>query len=93
MKALWNGKVIAQSDQTIVVESNYYFPRASIVNEYFAHSEKTTHCPWKGDASYLSLKVDGDVNPDAAWYYPAPKDDAKEIVGMVAFWRGVEITD
>ena len=93
MKAVWNGKVIAESGQTIVVEGNHYFPRASIVNECFIKSEKTSHCPWKGDASYFSVNVDGHVNPDAAWYYPVPKDGAKEITGMVAFWRGVEITD
>lgn len=91
MKAVWNGKTIAQSDQTIVVESNYYFPRKSLVSKYFIESDKSTHCPWKGDASYFSVNIDGDTNADAAWHYPAPKEAAKEIAGMVAFWRGVEV--
>jgi len=93
MKAIWQEAVLAESDQTVVVEGNHYFPRSSIVNECFTKSEKTTHCPWKGDASYFSIHVDGDVNADAAWYYPVPKDAAKEITGMVAFWRGVVIAD
>ncbi len=92
MKAMWKGEVIAKSDETIIIESNHYFPRHSIVDDYFSESKKSTHCPWKGDASYLSITVNGEINQDAAWYYPSPKDAAKEIAGMVAFWRGVEIT-
>ena len=93
MKATWNGTVIAQSDATVVVESNHYFPKDSIVSEHFADSAKTTYCPWKGDSSYFSVTVDGKTNPDAAWYYPNPKDGAIEIKGMVAFWRGVEVSE
>jgi uncharacterized protein (DUF427 family) len=91
MKAIWNGKVVAESNETIVIESNHYFPRESIVSQYFIESSKHTHCPWKGDASYLTLVVGGETNQDAAWYYPNPKEAAKEITGMVAFWRGVEV--
>ncbi|MDB4261540.1 DUF427 domain-containing protein [bacterium] len=93
MKAMWKGQVLAESSDTVVVESNHYFPRDSLVEDYFTQSDKTTHCPWKGDASYLSVQVEGDVNPDAAWYYPQPKDAAQEIAGRVAFWRGVVVTD
>jgi len=92
MKAIWNGKVIAQSDETIIIESNHYFPRDSIVSEFYIESSKTTHCPWKGDASYFSIVIDGKTNLDAAWYYPNPKDAAKEITGMVAFWHGVTVS-
>jgi len=91
MKAIWQGEVIAESNATTIIESNHYFPRHSIVDKYFSESEKSTHCPWKGDASYFSVTVNGEVNQDAAWYYPSPKDAAKEITGMVAFWRGIEI--
>jgi uncharacterized protein (DUF427 family) len=93
MKAIWKGKVIAESDKTIIIESNHYFPRNSISSEYFSKSDTTTHCPWKGDASYFSVTVDGETNQDAAWYYPAPKEAANEISGMVAFWRGVEVSN
>ena len=93
MKASWNGKVIAESDDTVVVESNHYFPRDAIVEEYFEPSDTTSHCPWKGDASYFSISVDGQTNRDAAWYYPDPKEAAKEIIGMVAFWRGVVVSE
>jgi uncharacterized protein (DUF427 family) len=92
MKAIWNGKVIAESEETIIIESNHYFPRNSIASEFFTESSYTTHCPWKGDASYLSIAIDGNTNQDAAWYYANPKDAAKEITGMVAFWRGVEVS-
>jgi len=92
MKAIWNGKVIAQSDETIIIESNHYFPRDSIVSEFYIESSKTTYCPWKGDASYFSIVIDGKTNLDAAWYYPNPKDAAKEITGMVAFWHGVTVS-
>ncbi len=91
MRAIWKGKIIAESDDTIIIESNHYFPKSSIVSEYFSESNKSTHCPWKGEASYLSITINGEINQDAAWYYPAPKDSAKEISGMVAFWHGVEV--
>lgn len=92
MKALWNGRIIAESDETLVVESNHYFPKSSILPQYFQKSDTTTHCPWKGDAQYFSLVVEGEKNADAAWYYAAPKQAAIEIEDMVAFWHGVEIT-
>jgi uncharacterized protein (DUF427 family) len=91
MKAIWNSEIVAESDETIVIESNHYFPRESITSQYFIESSKRTHCPWKGEASYLTLVLDGEMNQDAAWYYPNPKEAAKEITGMVAFWRGVEV--
>jgi uncharacterized protein (DUF427 family) len=93
MKAIWNGTVVAQSDDTVVVESNHYFPREAIVGEYFTDSTKLTHCPWKGDASYLSITVGEDTNPDAAWFYATPKDAAKNIEGRVAFRREVLVTE
>jgi len=92
MKAIWNNKTIAESDHTIVVENNHYFPESSIKKEYFEKSEKTTSCPWKGKASYYSIEVDGKTNPDAAWYYPNPKLAAKEITNHVAFWKGVQVS-
>ncbi|MGE0315804.1 MAG: DUF427 domain-containing protein [Lautropia sp.] len=91
MKATWNGALIAESDDTVVVEGNHYFPLASLRREFVRDSEKHTHCPWKGDASYYSLVVDGQVNADAAWYYPEPKPAAKAVAGRVAFWRGVVV--
>lgn len=91
MKATWNGTTIAESDETIVIENNHYFPEASIKKEYFKPSSKHTSCPWKGEASYYTLEVDGKTNEDAAWYYRDPKDKAKEIKGYVAFWKGVEV--
>ncbi len=91
MKAIWNGTVIAESDDTIVVEGNHYFPRESIDEQYFTDSATHTTCPWKGVASYLTVSVDGQPNPDAAWYYPAPKDAAAEIKDHIAFWRGVSV--
>jgi uncharacterized protein (DUF427 family) len=90
-KATWNGAVIAESDNTVMVEGNHYFPIESVNADLLEQSAKHTSCPWKGEASYYSLNVDGNVNADAAWYYPAPKDDAKEIKGHVAFWRGVTV--
>jgi uncharacterized protein (DUF427 family) len=93
MKAIWNGRVIAESGDTVVVEGNHYFPVASIVQEYFQPSDFHTTCPWKGEASYYSLSVDGEVNADAAWFYPDPKEAAKEIKGRVAFWKGVEVVE
>lgn len=93
MKATWNGVTIAESDDTIVVEGNHYFPPASIKQEFFLRSDRTTVCPWKGTASYYDVVVGDDRNPAAAWYYPAPKDAAKEITGYVAFWNGVTVAE
>ncbi len=93
MKAIWNGKVIAESDQTIVIENNHYFPKDSIQQEFFKESSTHSTCPWKGEASYYSLEVDGATNTDAAWYYPEASHAAKSIEGYVAFWKGVEITE
>jgi uncharacterized protein (DUF427 family) len=89
--ARWNGEVIAQSDDTKVVEGNQYFPLSSVRAEFLTPSDKHTTCPWKGKASYYSLRVNGAENPDAAWYYPTPKDAAAEIKDHVAFWNGVEV--
>lgn len=91
MKATWNGQTIAESNDTIVIENNHYFPASSIKKDFFKSSTKHTTCPWKGEASYYSLEVDGKENTDAAWYYPNPKDAAKEIKGYVAFWKGVTV--
>lgn len=92
MRAEWNGAVLAESDDTVVVEGNHYFPASALNREYFAASDKHTVCPWKGTASYYTVTVDGARNEDAAWYYPDPKPKAEEIRDRVAFWRGVEIT-
>ena len=91
MKAIWNNTVIAESGETVVVEGNHYFPSGSIDRQYFRDSATHTTCPWKGQASYYDVVVDGNVNKDAAWYYPEPKDAAAEIKDSVAFWRGVKI--
>jgi uncharacterized protein (DUF427 family) len=92
MKAIWNGAVIAESNDTVVVEGNHYFPRESLNEDYFDTSDKHTVCGWKGTADYFSVVVDGKRNEDAAWYYPSPKSAAKKITGHVAFWRGVQIS-
>ena len=92
MKAIWKGQVIAESNDTIVIEGNHYFPPNDIKKEFFVDSEAHTTCPWKGLASYYTIKVNGDENPDAAWYYPEASDLAKQIEDYVAFWKGVEIT-
>jgi len=92
MKAIWNGAVLAESEQTIEVEGNQYFPPETINNEYFRESETHTICSWKGEASYYNVVVEGQVNKDAAWYYPSPKPAADEIKGYVAFWRGVKVS-
>ncbi|WP_224483928.1 DUF427 domain-containing protein [Robertkochia aurantiaca] len=92
MKAIWKDTVIAESDQTKVVENNHYFPPDSVNDTYLKESETTSTCPWKGKASYYHIEVDGDMNKDAAWYYPEPKDAAKEIKDHIAFWKGVKIT-
>jgi len=91
MKAIYNDQVLAESEDTIVIENNHYFPAESINKAYFKDSSKHTTCPWKGEASYYSIEVDGKTNPDAAWFYPEPKDAAKEIKNYVAFWKGVEV--
>ncbi len=92
MKAEWNGKVIAESDDTVVIEGNHYFPEGSIKKEFFKVSGTQTNCPWKGIASYYSLDVDGQENKDAAWYYADPKPAAAPIKNRVAFWKGVKVT-
>ena len=91
MKALWNGEIIAQSDETIVIENNHYFPHDSIIKQFFAPSDTHTVCGWKGQANYYDVVVNGETNSDAAWYYPTAKDEAKEIENHVAFWKGVEV--
>ena len=91
VKATWNGTVIAESDRTVVVEGNHYFPREDVRAELLRPSETNTTCPWKGVASYYDVVVDGQSNPDAAWYYPAPKEAAQEITDRLAFWKGVEV--
>lgn len=93
MRAVWNGAVLAESDDTHVVEGNHYFPPDSLRREYFATSSKKTVCPWKGLASYYSVTVNGDTNPDAAWYYPHPSPLARKIKNWTAFWNGVQIVD
>jgi uncharacterized protein (DUF427 family) len=90
--ASWNGTVIAESDDIVVVEGNLYFPRAAVKDEVLVASSRTSVCPWKGTASYFSLSVDGQTNEDAAWYYPQPKEAAAEIQDRVAFWKGVDVT-
>ncbi len=92
MKATWNGTVIAESDETVVVEGNHYFPKAARRPEHFRPSATHTTCGWKGQASYFDVVVGENVNRDAAWYYPEPKPAAEEIRGRVAFWRGVTVT-
>ncbi|MTI41109.1 DUF427 domain-containing protein [Fulvivirga lutimaris] len=92
MKAIWNGTVIAESNDTVVIEGNHYFPADTIKKEYFKSSDTHTVCPWKGTASYYTVDVDGEANKDAAWYYPETSDLAKAIKGYVAFWKGVEVT-
>ena len=91
MKASWNGKVIAESDDTVVVEGNHYFPASTLRQEYVTFSNHHTSCGWKGKASYYSLLVDGEMNTDAVWYYPDPKPEAEMVRDRVAFWRGVKV--
>lgn len=93
MKAIWNGKVIAESDDTIVVEGNHYFPPESVDKTLLKDSATSTFCSWKGTASYYSIVVDGAENTDAAWYYASPGKAAQEIAGRIAFWRGVSVVD
>ncbi|MCZ6478984.1 MAG: DUF427 domain-containing protein [candidate division NC10 bacterium] len=90
-KAIWNGAVLAESDRCEVVEGNYYFPPESINQQYFKESDKHTTCPWKGMANYYDIVVEGQVNKDAAWYYPATKEAAQNIKGYTAFWKGVKV--
>ena len=91
MQAIWNNQVIAQSDQTVVVEGNHYFPESSVNKEYLQSSTHTSICGWKGEAKYYDLIVDGKINENAVWYYAQPKEAASEIAGRVAFWYGVEV--
>jgi uncharacterized protein (DUF427 family) len=91
MKAMWNGTIIAESDDTVVVEGNHYFPLQALRRELTRESDTHTHCPWKGEASYYDLVVDGKTNRDAVWYYPQPKAAARQIADRVAFWKGVEV--
>jgi len=93
MKAIWNGVVIAESDETIVIEGNHYFPPGSVDGKFLVESSTHTTCPWKGFASYYSVKIGDKLNEDAAWYYPEPKEAAKEIKGYIAFWKGIQIVD
>ena len=93
MKAIWKNTVIAQSDETIVIEGNHYFPVESVRTELLKDSNTTTVCPWKGTANYYNINVDGETNPDAAYYYPEPKDAASEIRGRIAFWKGVQVIE
>jgi uncharacterized protein (DUF427 family) len=90
--ATWNGEIIAKSDDTVIVEGNHYFPLGSVTSGVLVESPTTSVCPWKGTASYYSVKVGEQTNTDAAWYYPTPKDAAKQIADRVAFWKGVEVT-
>jgi uncharacterized protein (DUF427 family) len=90
-RAVWNGAVLAESDRTVVVENNHYFPADSIRKEFFRPSQTHTVCVWKGTASYYNVEVNGQVNRDAAWYYPSPSPAAAHIKGHVAFWKGVQV--
>ena len=90
-KAMWKGKVLADSDRTVMVEGNHYFPPETVNREYFSESESHTVCPWKGVASYYNIQMNGNLNYDAAWYYPHPSEAARSIKGFIAFWRGVEV--
>ena len=93
MKATWKNTVIAESDDIVLVEGNAYFPESSLRREYVTFSNHKTTCAWKGQASYYSLLVDGEMNPDAVWFYPEPSEAAAEIQGRVAFWKGVQVVD
>lgn len=91
MKATWNGVTLAESDDTVLVEGNHYFPESSLKREHFTFSNHKTMCHWKGQATYLSLLVNGEINPDAAWTYADPKPEAASIKGHYAFWKGVKV--
>lgn len=92
-QAIWNGKILAESDATVSIEGNDYFPANSIQKDFFVESDTKSYCPWKGEASYYSLNVDGETNKDAAWYYPETKELAKSIEGYIAFWKGVSVKE
>jgi uncharacterized protein (DUF427 family) len=92
-KASWHGVKLAESDDYEVVEGNIYFPVSAIDKNYFSDSDTHTNCPWKGEAHYYNIEVNGELNKDAAWYYPETKEAAKNIEGKVAFWRGVEVSE
>jgi uncharacterized protein (DUF427 family) len=91
MQAIWNNTVIAESEDTVLVEGNCYFPESSLKREYTTFSNHRTSCSWKGQASYYSLLINGELNPDSVWFYPDPKPEAEMVRGRVAFWKGVEI--
>ena len=93
MKASWNGTTLAESEDTVIVEGNHYFPEASLNRDYLQPSDTHSTCPWKGTASYYNVVVDGQTNRDAAWYYPDPKPEAANIKGRVAFWKGVKVSN
>lgn len=93
MKAIWNGQIIAESGDTIVVEGNHYFPENAVNKEFLAANEKHTVCPWKGTASYYDIVANGETNKGAAWFYPEPKPEAEHIKNHVAFWKGVEVSE
>ncbi len=93
MKAIWNDTILAESDDTVVVDGNHYFPRESLKDEYIEESSTSSVCSWKGTANYYSLCINGERNPDAVWYYSNPKDAAKNITGRVAFWKGVQVVE
>lgn len=93
MKAIWNDTILAESDDTVIIEGNHYFPPSALNKDYFKESDTHSVCPWKGTASYYSLNVNGDENKDAAWYYPEVSELASSIKGRVAFWKGVEVVE
>lgn len=93
MKAIWENQVLAESNETIIIENNHYFPTSSLNIQHFQKSDTTTICPWKGTASYYTILVGNKENIDAAWYYPSPKEAASEIIDHVAFWHGVEVIE
>ena len=93
MKAIWNDTVLAESDETTVVEGNHYFPPNAVRSDYFRETDHRTTCPWKGEAHYYTVEVDGEKNENAAWFYPDPKEAATRIKDYVAFWKGVEVTE
>jgi uncharacterized protein (DUF427 family) len=93
MQAVWKNVILAESNDTVIVEGNHYFPPAAVNLQYLRPSDTHTACPWKGLASYYHIDVDGELNKDAAWYYPDPKDAAKNIKAYVAFWKGVQVKD
>ncbi|WP_154854051.1 DUF427 domain-containing protein [Cyclobacterium xiamenense] len=93
MKAIWNDKILAQSNDTIFLENNHYFPPESLNREFFKSSNHNTDCPWKGRANYYTIQIGEDSNRDAAWFYPEPKEAAKQIKNYVAFWKGVKVEE